>query len=322
MKNLSISLLLIFSLQMACEDKPSSGASESVKSYLNEVLNIMEQRSVNRGSINWVSLREETLSRADKLNLQSISNGDEVLFYILSSLNENSSHIITPDNRWLFGSSVGCPPNSIASVSAPANAGYVRVNPIAEIDPNSSSSISYARSLQNLIKNQDAPEIKGWLLDLRSTGGNMWPMLTGVGPILGGGVAGYSIEPDNSANSWSYNNGVSLYNNTSKTSLTEFYSLINQNPKVAVLMDGGTAGAAEAIAISFIGRPNTRIFGTSSCGLTNYIETFKLSDGSYLELAVGRLANRSKNIILSKVLPDEVRSGDDAINEAFKWISN
>jgi carboxyl-terminal processing protease len=322
MKNVLMLLLVMCVFSMACEEKPgAAGASDSVRAYLNEILDIMEQRSLNRNNINWVSLRGETQRRADELNVQSIAAGDEILMYVLSALNDNTSHIITPDNRWLFGSSVGCPPQVIASVSAPANVGYVRVDPIAEIEPNGSVSLAYARGLQSTIRNQDARGIKGWVVDIRSTGGNMWPMLAGIGPLLGSGVAGYSIEPDNAAYPWSYNNGISFYNNTPKTSLDTFYTLINQNPKVAVLIDGGTAGAAEAMVISFIGRPNTRIFGTRSCGLTTYIETFRLSNNSYLELAVGRLADRSRNSV-SSVVPDDIRSGDDAIREAFTWLNN
>ena len=51
--------------------------------------------------------------------------------------------------------------------------------------------IKYADSLQYQIKLMDNKYIKGWILDLReNSGGNCWPMLTGLGPLLGNGICG------------------------------------------------------------------------------------------------------------------------------------
>jgi len=44
----------------------------------------------------------------------------------------------------------------------------------------------------------DRDDLIGWIVDLRGNGGgNMWPMLAGVGPVLGEGVVGSSsIRPE------------------------------------------------------------------------------------------------------------------------------
>lgn len=50
---------------------------------------------------------------------------------------------------------------------------------------------SYADSLQMQIGALDSAGACGWVVDLRqNTGGNMWPMLAGVGPLLGAEVVG------------------------------------------------------------------------------------------------------------------------------------
>ncbi|MGZ5191759.1 MAG: S41 family peptidase [Flavisolibacter sp.] len=47
----------------------------------------------------------------------------------------------------------------------------------------------FADSIQSLIQTFDRRGISKWIIDLRkNTGGNCWPMLTGVGPLLGNGV--------------------------------------------------------------------------------------------------------------------------------------
>src|SRR5262249_36338445 len=51
---------------------------------------------------------------------------------------------------------------------------------------------SYARSLQQRISDTLMSKPSGWIVDLRGNGGgNMWPMIVGVGPVLGSGTLGF-----------------------------------------------------------------------------------------------------------------------------------
>src|SRR5439155_26839297 len=46
--------------------------------------------------------------------------------------------------------------------------------------------VALADSMQALVRAVDANNPCGWIVDIRhNLGGNMWPMLVGVGPILG-----------------------------------------------------------------------------------------------------------------------------------------
>ena len=152
----------------------------------------------------------------------------------------------------------------------------------------------------------------------------MWPMLSGIGPVLGEGVAGYFIDPDNQASAYSYQNGIASLDGNSISVVSNPYSLIKPNPKVAVLIDGLTASSGEAIAIAFIGRPNTRLFGVkSSCGLSTANENFTLSNGGLLFLTVSVMADRSKNKFGGPILPDEIsNSGQEgAVVAAINWLN-
>jgi C-terminal processing protease CtpA/Prc len=198
----------------------------------------------------------------------------------------------------------------------------VRVNSFSG-SANSSDAISYAQDIQNQIKSQDNSNTKGWIIDLRGNGGgNMWPMLAGVGPVLGEGIAGYFIDADEVENSWSYQNGASLLNENPVTQLDDFYTLSSENPKVAVLLDDGIASSGEVIAISFIGRENTRSFGSSTCGISTSNARFTLSDGAVFNLTTAVLADRNKNKFGNKVEPDEDLADEDLIQNAIDWIEN
>lgn len=100
-------------------------------------------------------------------------------------------------------------------------------------------------------------------------------------------------------------------------------------PLVAVLVDSGTASSAEALAISFIGRPNMRMFGVHTFGLSTGNASFQLSDGAVLNLCESIEADRThrrypggiepdENIPEPKELPSE--SDDAALTAAKRWL--
>ncbi|MCF6261995.1 MAG: S41 family peptidase [Xanthomonadales bacterium] len=52
----------------------------------------------------------------------------------------------------------------------------------------------YAKTGHEIIQSLESAGVCGWVLDLRqNTGGNMWPMIAAVGPLLGEGVHGFDI---------------------------------------------------------------------------------------------------------------------------------
>src|SRR5690606_26718511 len=59
--------------------------------------------------------------------------------------------------------------------------------------------VEFAESLQSLIGSLDDESAGacGWIVDLRrNSGGNLWPMVLGVGPLLGDGDAVLADYPD------------------------------------------------------------------------------------------------------------------------------
>lgn len=183
--------------------------------------------------------------------------------------------------------------------------------------------IDFAQRIQDAIRNSDHPDIIGWIVDLRENGGgNMWPMVAGIGPILGEEIAGYFVDVNNAHNSWRYKDGASFIDGYSIMTLEAPYELINPNPKVAVLWDGEVASSGEALAISFIGRENTRTFGTATCGLSTANTGFRLRDKSTLQLATAYMADRNLNLYGGQLIPDEEAHAGNIIQKAIDWIEN
>ena len=169
----------------------------------------------------------------------------------------------------------------------------------------------YAADVRRILTDLSAQNPKGWIVDLRgNTGGNMWPMLTGIGPILGDGVVGSFVAADGNI-PWFYQDGKTGTRNqagleTVSLTLEDAPVLMTPSAPVAVLVDSSTASSAEAITIAFHGRPDTRFFGSATAGKSTAVQPFKLDDGAELYLTTAIDADRTGKQFPDGFTPDQV----------------
>jgi C-terminal processing protease CtpA/Prc len=160
----------------------------------------------------------------------------------------------------------------------------------------------------------------GWIVDLRgNTGGNMWPMLAGIGPLLGNGAAGRFVSRD-SAIAWGYTDGSAWEGVDTIVKVPNPLVLPFRSVPVAVLTDSMTASSGESIAISFRERPRTRSFGTPTYGLTTGNEGYDLPGGSMLFLTTVIEADRSGTLFGGQLIPDSLTAAEDALPAAESWL--
>ena len=180
----------------------------------------------------------------------------------------------------------------------------------------------FATRIQDSIRARDVGDLVGWIVDLRgNTGGNMWPMVAGVGPVLGEGVAGYFIDPDGVATMWEYRGGASWLEGSPLQRVAAPYALRREDPRVAVLTDNGVASSGEAVAVSFRQRPGTRTFGSATCGLSTANLAYALSDGARLVLTVAVMADRKRTPYGAALQPDElITTADRVVERAVAWL--
>jgi C-terminal processing protease CtpA/Prc len=170
----------------------------------------------------------------------------------------------------------------------------------------------------------------GWIVDLRNnTGGNMWPMIAGLSPLIGEGLAGV-FESPKAKNEWRVGvNGEAIIGQL-KTSGSSPASFVDGGKaRVAVLTGQATASSGEAVAVAFRGRPNTRAFGTPTAGLTTANTTVAMSDGALLAIAVSVYVDRTGVKYGGKLNPDELVEGtaklladDPVVKAAAKWLND
>ena len=306
MKTLLASCLLIL-VFVACEDDDSSNQSTVAEEFLNEVVTIMQDNSINRKNIDWQDFRQKVFAKAD--GAKTIDDTYAGIQEALTLLGDNHSFVVKPGGGRIAFSAIQCDVKAIEKPNIPANIGYVKVNMFT--GTTGPDGVAYAQAIQEDIKAQDNAEIIGWIVDLRGNqGGNMWPMLSGIAPVLGDGIIGYFIDPEGNEAAWSISNGISKSNGIAAVTVPNSYNLMTPNPKVSVLVDNGVASSGEAIVISFIGRENTASFGSSTCGLSSANAGFSLSHDHSLFLTV------------SYIIPDYYSDDETIIEDAVKWIEN
>jgi len=163
----------------------------------------------------------------------------------------------------------------------------------------------------------------------------MWPMLAGIGAVLGEGDLGAFESPNGDREAWFDNAGKA---GTRPPQGPENISAYIEQPPfalpglpwVAVLFDRGTASSGEAVAISFAGRPRERSFGEHTAGFSTSNQMYPLSDGATLFLCVGIEADRTGRHYPDGLDPDvklpaptaRPAEGQDALLQAAEdWIA-
>lgn len=177
-------------------------------------------------------------------------------------------------------------------------------------------------------------KVKGWIVDLRrNEGGNLWPMLAAIGPIVGEGDLGWFIRRDNSRDVWRYEHGYSLMSGASMEGLPVDEDGLPDygHVPVALLYSPVTGGAGEIVAIAFKGREQVRSFGEATSGNPTLNTDFALTDGARLALTTAACADRSGRLYLDSLLPDEMvvtdwetfgTEHDPVLQAGLKWLKS
>jgi carboxyl-terminal processing protease len=301
------------------------------KDYLDEVFKIVEEHSIRRDSVDFNEIKREAYARLK--NAGSIENCYPIVKIILIDLGDRHSFFMPKEQveKWQ-STSKAVDTNEIITFKTKLlnkNIGYIHMKGFSSGD--SVSIRQYADSLQSEIKSIDNKKLKGWILDLReNTGGNCWPMLTGLGPLLGNGICGYFIDNNKMKSSWFYRDGESGIDSVAIVSVSKQpYKLFNDLNPIAVLTGSRTVSSGEVVVTAFHSKNNARSFGESTGGLSTANANFVLSDGSMILLTSSIYADSEGNIFGKRIEPAEKISfsyqsigqpNDPVIKKAMDWI--
>lgn len=230
--------------------------SPVASAYLSQALDYIGANSymVKSGKVDWPALRSKAMTLARLEGVQTTEDVWPTIEFVLTNLGDNHSRLVLPSaaDALLAGVGSGQPSGG----RLPGGVGYLHL-PQLTAPSESALGRQYSTTAQQFIREADAQATCGWIVDLRQNGGgDMWPMLAGVGPILGPGQAGSFVDAAGQRQPWRYQDSKALLDGTVMAAVVGSASVLKRLlPPVAILMDRATASAAEAVVVAFEGRP-------------------------------------------------------------------
>jgi carboxyl-terminal processing protease len=301
--------------------KPSTLATN----YIDAVCDTIAKHSLVRDSLDITRLRTTALEIAGPAkSTKDCYLAVEFLIESLRSYGDEHSFLMKPEEVQAWQNNKNAEAVHFPESRIIENCGYIKVPPFHSGDEK--LSIAYADSLQEAIRVLDAAGIRGWIIDLReNTGGNMSPMIAGLGPLFDEGPLGYLVDVNGKKEAWSYKNGI-YYWEKEKVITVPHPVVLSKHLPIAVLTGSQTGSSGETVVISFIGNGQTRSFGQPTWGLTTGNGAFDLPDGARMMLASTVMADRNMKIYHGSIPPDErIEKDNKAIEDqnikaAINWI--
>lgn len=161
----------------------------------------------------------------------------------------------------------------------------------------------------------------GWIVDVRGNlGGNMFPMLAVVAPLLDTSNPLSWTTRDGVINEVLVRDGRVEVTGDEDPYVVEFdvHSVIDKALRVVVLQDERTASSGEAVVAAFLGQRGVVAMGTPTMGLSTANSAFVLSDGSTIILTTATFVTRDGIALGGPIEPDVTTDslGDTALAEA------
>jgi C-terminal processing protease CtpA/Prc len=301
---------------------------------LDEALGFMQKNYYRRSEVQWSELIAEAKARLNaSLDCHEAYN---TISWCFSRLHEQHSFLMPPEKAARYNNDTPLleQPPALADLVGEIKGEWIQ-DSIAYLTlpwistTDSLVCMHIADSLQGLIARLDSRNISRWIIDLRkNTGGNCWPMLAGIGPLLGNGVCGYFVSDDERI-PIVYQDGAALQGRhiLCKVSGEAYHPRCRQR-SIVVLTGKRTVSAGEIIALAFKGKDQVCLYGQPTAGLTTANATYSLSDHSMLVLTVCQEADHNGKICSGSILPDKyiTPSSDDlsltdpARNAAVDWL--
>jgi carboxyl-terminal processing protease len=309
---------------------------QKAEKLLDETLGFMEKNYYRRAQVSWPVLAADAKARLREA--ASCEDAYACISWCFHQLNEPHSFIMPPAKaaRYSGGTedleTTDQPVPTLSELVGEIKGewlqdsiAYLTIPWVSTTD--SLVCLRIADSLQSVIARLDSRNISRWIIDLRkNSGGNCWPMLAGIGPLLGDGVYGYFVSGDTRI-PITYRDGSAFQGKHVLCRVSNRgYRTQSDRKSIVVLTSRKTVSAGEIVALAFKGRAQVCLIGEPTAGLTTANATYSLSDRSLLVLTVCREADHMGRICEGSIQPDKLVaverpvSGDPVREAALAWL--
>lgn len=313
--------------------------NDSVKRYVDTTLLIIHNNALNRKKTNWDLLESDIYGRTKAA--QSIEEILPIYSYIFQKIEDHHGWLSYKDKTYRWNTPSNGFKNEIVKKAISkyekvyatilkGNIGYLRIP--GNSDFSASKMDSIAANIVDEINKVNTGKINGWILDFRlNTGGNMYPMISGVSDFLGtsGKFGSFVTAAGKKDGEWILKNGNIYIDSNQVLNRGKLKKPIKKDIPLVLLISSYTASSGEMTAIAIIGRAKTKVFGEPSAGYTTTNQGFKIDNNSGLNLAVGFVTDRTGKLYNDSIKPDitiwggdnfEALASDSKIVYSLKWF--
>jgi len=312
--------------------------------YVDEAIAIVRDNALFADRVDWPVLSMRLHAEADAA--KSPFEAYPALVTLVRALGDHHSFVQLPAERAAaypaaMGTAFAAPPDAtrprapdraflgrrdITGQDAIVTGARVRTVVVpANADNDPAALRAYAARLHRAVVTGPAP--CGYVVDLRgNSGGNMTPMVAGLGVLLGDGAVGGFVAREG-VERWIVR-GSRYYVRSPAGREQLALRVPGWRPlpagayaPVAVLIDGGTASSGEVTAIAAIGRDRLRVFGGHSFGISTATSGYRLSDGVNLVLVDSQVEDRTGKRYPDGIVPDGETPEAQAEAMAAAWVA-
>jgi carboxyl-terminal processing protease len=285
--------------------------------FLTEVLDSVEHRAYYADRVDWTQWHVD--AAAEAAQAQETSDTYDFVRRLLFELGDHHSRFFPPPTE---------PVDSAASTPFTAPSGSVDTDSIGRLwlpgfSYNPARDDDYIVAAHIVL----ATPACGWIIDLRGDrGGNIWPMLAALAPLLGAGpLLAYQYR-DGSTELYALDERGAVISPDGAV----FAAPADDRPirfatglPIAVIQGPDTASSGEGVVMALRGRPGVRSFGRPTAGVPTGNTAVELSDGSAINLTVAVGVDFGGQTHETAIAPDvEVTGSADAADTARSWLAS
>jgi C-terminal processing protease CtpA/Prc len=284
-----------------------------------EAASLLRRHALAASSVDWPAATEAARQIADRSGRRA--DLDEALTHLVNRLGDgHSMYIPSQEAARLQGqpepanadTALGRHRGQRNGVAVLELGGFLGMNPIAVA--------AAAEHLRSQLRAASEATHCGLILDLaNNTGGNMWPMLQGLAPMLPSGPVAYFESID----------GLRTPIRTAGPSDVRAPGQSEDAPpalplaRVAVVVGEATGSSGEIVAIAMKALPQVRFFGQPTAGVSTGNVVLPLPNGALLAIASVRTVDRLGRVQVGRLVPDELMptAGGGAVEAASRWVA-
>ncbi|MBZ4187150.1 S41 family peptidase [Thermomonas sp. RSS23] len=304
-------LTAIFMLPLACVAQQASS--------LETVVKLARERAFTSQYVNWPNV--ENKARA----IAAQKDEDAAIRFVIRALGDGHSSYIPPNPEVTVAAS-----GSRATQGARAQGmSQVKdsVGGIAVIEVRSwSGPMPEGTAAANTLRDQVSAALTsqrcGLVLDFsKNSGGNMWPMLSGLSALLDEGTLGFFQDANGVTRAIEKRGQTFLVDGAPQPFGRADGTASSVAPRrIGIIVGPRTASSGEIVPIMFHGQPNVRFFGRATSGHSTANSTFPLPNKGIVNITTATTLDRNRVEFGDQLVPDE--SGDEPLPQAAQWVAS